>query len=98
MKRLFLTIAVAILALEASGIVEMMRPEPCAAVESASEHEECSSTCVRCACCRQPIAQSAPAATPSAMIPPTRYLVFAPNAADDPQVRDIAHVPKPLRT
>lgn len=94
-KRFLVAVVVAALLFGTSGIADMLRPEACAPGESASEHQECSATCVRCACCAQPIVQSATVDHPSGLILPSRAVLFAQNVVDDPQVRDITHVPKP---
>ena len=94
MKRLLLALGVAVLLLETSGLAEMLRPEPCPLNESSTQHESCSTTCVRCACCAQPVMQDASAPTASAIAPPSRSPRIVVRAVQDPQVRDITHVPK----
>jgi hypothetical protein len=93
-KRIFLALVLAALVFEVSGIAEMLVPELCAPVESKSQHDSCSSTCVRCTCCRQPVTESTRLATADDAAPPTCPLAAIQNPSDDPQVRDITHVPK----
>jgi hypothetical protein len=94
-RRLFLALAVALLALETSGIAELIRPEACGPVESTSQHQDCSSTCVRCACCAQPIIETTTVICATGLMPPARSAWGIEAAPEDLQVRDITHVPKP---
>lgn len=96
MKRFFLALGIAMLLLETSGVSEMLRPEPCPLNESASQHESCAAACVRCACCAQPILGATNAAVSSGINPLSSSPLPVEPVAEDPQVRDITHVPKSL--
>lgn len=55
MTRVAYLVIVGCLALGASGVVDLVTPERCSPVESASADDgNCPATCVRCNCCAQP--------------------------------------------
>ena len=94
MRRAFFTALLALLAFDATGVADMWMPEPCAAVESSACEENCPPTCVRCACCAQPVLQVSLAddgATPD-LVAGSRLSPF--DLLADAEGRDITHVPK----
>lgn len=94
MSRLASLLLVALLAVSASGLPDLISLEPCApGVESELDAGGCAATCVRCSCCAQPtdlfvaIPRLAGAATVSY---PQASLPVLPLS----ESREILHVPK----
>ena len=91
----FATILVTVvLAFSASGVADLVLPEPCPPGESSTEDPGgCPATCVRCNCCAQPTDLFAASPAPYRVV----RLDYAPVAASDvrvPESREILHVPK----
>jgi hypothetical protein len=93
-RRFALAIIVALLAFNASGVVSLVRAEPCTANESAgSDDSDCPPTCVTCGCCARPAEPVALTAMSSPEAPVSEILL-APPQLPKTNPRDILHVPK----
>jgi hypothetical protein len=94
-RRLALSVIVALLAISASGLTSLTIAEPCTTGNAAEHHATCPPTCVTCGCCAQ-------AAEPSALTltsVPREIVIQVPAALPHlPQTfpHDVLHVPKPL--
>lgn len=93
-RRFALAIIVSLLTFSASGVVSLVRAEPCTASEPAGRNDSaCPPTCVTCGCC----ALAAETLTLVAMISPDKSisdLVPALPQLPKSDPRDILHVPK----
>lgn len=93
-RRFALAIIVSLLTFSASGVVSLVRAEPCTANEPAGRKDSaCPPTCVTCGCC----AQVAEAGTLVAMSwPDSPISDIVPALPELPKTdpRDILHVPK----
>jgi hypothetical protein len=94
-RRFALAIIVSFLTFSASGVVSLVRAEPCTANEPAGSNDSaCPPTCVTCGCCAQAaetltfVAMTSPASPIGDIVPALPQL-----RKTDP--RDILHVPKP---
>ena len=92
--RFALAIIVSLLTFSASGVVSLVRAEPCTANEPAGRNDSaCPPTCVTCGCC----AQGAEAVTLVALsCPDSPISDVVPTLPELPKTdpRDILHVPK----
>ncbi|MEO8259974.1 MAG: hypothetical protein ABI868_21695 [Acidobacteriota bacterium] len=96
MRRFALALIVSLLTFSASGVVSLVRAEPCAASEPAGRSDSaCPPTCMTCGCC----AQAAETLTLAAITAPDQPIGdLAPPLPQLPDTdpRDILHVPKHL--
>lgn len=94
MSRFALAIIVALLTFNASGVVSLVRAEPCTIYEPAGgDDNACPPTCVTCSCCAraaEPVALVAMSSFDLTVCDMRPALPSPPNT--DP--RDILHVPK----
>jgi hypothetical protein len=93
-RRFALIIVLAFLTCDLAGLDSCLVMERCASVNDTSPDNNCPPTCVRCACCAQPVV-GIPTVVVVHLIEPhviaepvTLHLVSAPP-------HDILHVPKP---
>ena len=93
-RRFALAVIVSLLTFSASGVVSLVRAEPCTANEPAGTNDSaCPPTCVTCGCC----AQAAETTTLVAMTSPDNPIgAIVPALPQLPKSdpRDILHVPK----
>lgn len=92
-RRFALALIVSLLTFSASGMVSLVRAEPCTANEPAGNDNACPPTCVTCGCC----AQAAEALTLLVMSSPENPgsdIVRALPRLSKADPRDILHVPK----
>ena len=92
--RFALAIIVALLTFNASGVVSLVRAEPCTVNEPSGRNDTaCPPTCVTCGCCARAAESVALVAMSSPDIPLSDILPALPQLSKtDP--RDILHVPK----
>jgi hypothetical protein len=94
-RRLALTLVVALLTFSASGVYALVVAEPCASYEQpAQDDRSCPPMCVTCGCCAQAVEPVTLAldAVPDAPVAAIDFLL-PPLPKTTP--RDILHVPKP---
>jgi hypothetical protein len=92
-RRLAQFIVALLLALGGSGAASLIVPEPCAAVERASDDGHCPPTCVTCGCCHQAVDMAS--VMPLLVSPEPRRETTEPLASrSDRDPRDILHVPR----
>jgi len=93
-RRFALAIIVALLTVNASGVVSLVRAEPCTANEPAGRNDSaCPPSCVTCGCCARAAEPGALVAMSSPGIPVSDLLPTLPQLPKtDPG--DILHVPK----
>jgi hypothetical protein len=93
-RRFALAIIVALLTLNASGVVSLVRAEPCTANEPAGSNDSsCPPTCVTCGCCAQ-AAETLTLFGVSSPANPIGDIVSALPQLPKTDPRDILHVPK----
>ena len=93
-RRLALAFIVALLTVDASGVVSLVAAEPCTADEPAGSHDSrCPPACVTCGCCARAAEPVAPVAMSSPHIP-VGDILPAPPQLPETNPRDILHVPK----
>ena len=93
-RRLAFAIIVALLTFNASGVVSLVRSEPCTANEPAGSNDSnCPPACVTCGCCARAAEPVALAAMSSPDIPVIAILPALPQLPKT-NPRDILHVPK----
>ncbi len=94
MQRVALFLLVALLAVNTTGVLDVVLSERCELFETSSTPEEdCSSTCVRCHCGRAFDLELASAF--SEVWTTTPAFAPLPAALPLPRPRDILHVPRP---
>ncbi|HEY0284188.1 MAG TPA: hypothetical protein VGC23_02290 [Vicinamibacterales bacterium] len=94
MRRFALAIVVALLSFSASGVVSLVRAEPCTENEPVgSADSNCPPACVTCGCCARAAEPVELAAMGSPDILLTAVLPALPHLAKT-NPRDILHVPK----
>jgi hypothetical protein len=94
-RRLALILLLAFLTCDLSGLDSFLTQERCTAVNDVLPDNDCPPTCVRCACCAQPVVGSTM---------PLLVQVAEPQVLTEPQVvhivaappHDILHIPKTL--
>jgi hypothetical protein len=84
---------VALLLVDASGVLAFMSPEECLVSTDAQSHRDCDAFCVRCVCCAQPVvpAQVFVALTSDVIVTPQPPLDARLLTTSPP---DVFHVPK----
>ena len=94
MPRFAFAIIVALLTFNASGVVSVVRAEPCTVNEPAGKNDTaCAPTCVTCECCARAAEPVGLVAMSSLDIPLSDILPALPQLPKtDP--RDVLHVPK----
>jgi hypothetical protein len=95
MRRLLELVACVLLIFNLSGMAVLAQDESCGLASASSPHDGCSPSCLRCACCVQPI--DAPPLVPEIVVALVGSAVVAeairvPGAIP----ADILHVPRPL--
>jgi hypothetical protein len=92
-RRLALLLVLAFLTCDLAGVEAFLTPERCAAVNDVTPDNDCPPTCVRCACCAQPVVGS---------VTPMLVLLTEPQILPEPRAvqvapappHDILHIPK----
>ena len=93
-RRFAFALIVSLLAFSASGVVSLVRAEPCTASEPAGRNDsDCPPTCVTCGCCAQ-AAETLMLAAVSSPDNPISDIVRALPRLPETDPRDILHVPK----
>lgn len=93
-RQLALAIIVALLTFNASGVISLVRAEPCTANEPAGGNDSrCPPTCVTCSCCAQ-AAEPVPLVAMTSAANRIGDIVLALLQLPKIDPRDILHVPK----
>lgn len=95
MRRLIETLACAVLLFNLSGVVVLIQDEGCAMGTDGAAHDACSPSCLRCACCVQPV--DAPPLVPASAVAIAGHAVAAaPISLPGAIPADILHVPRAI--
>ena len=94
MRRFALAIIVSLLTFSASGVVSLVRAEPCTTNEPVGSNDSaCPPTCVTCGCCAQ-AAETLTLVVMTSPANPISDIVAAGPQLPKTNPRDILHVPK----
>jgi hypothetical protein len=94
-RRLAFLLVLALLTCDLAGLDAFLSRERCAAVNDVLPDNDCPPTCVRCACCAQPVVGS---------VTPVLVLLTEPQVLTEPRAiwiapappHDILHIPKSI--
>ena len=93
MRRLALLLVLAFLTCDLAGVDAFLSRERCAAVNDVLPDNDCPPTCVRCACCAQPVVGSVTVTLVQLTEPQILTEARAIQVAPAPP-HDILHIPK----
>ena len=93
MRRLIEALACAVLIFNLSGAIVLIEDEGCGMGTASTAHDSCSPSCLRCACCVQPV-DTPPLVPSSVAVMIGSAVVAAPLSLPADIPADILHVPR----